>query len=68
MDDLGNLIEEVNEIRGDHDIPRSWGVVKGGITCPKTNMKILDEHHNNKKSDKYTFEEYKAIHEKKKAA
>lgn len=68
MDDLGNLIEDVNEIRGDHDIPRSWGVLAGGITCPKTNMKILNGDDNNKKSDKYTFEEYKTILKKNKKA
>ena len=58
-DDLGNSIDDVDEIVGDHDIPRSWGVVKGGITCSETNMKILHKDDNDKKSNKFTFEEFK---------
>tara|TARA_A100001011_G_scaffold181703_1_gene190553 strand:+ start:220 stop:1863 length:1644 start_codon:yes stop_codon:yes gene_type:complete len=57
-DDLGNSIED-DDIEGDHDIPRSWGVVRGGITCPETNMRILHRKDNNKKSNKMTFNEFK---------
>jgi len=63
-DDLGNNIE-IDDVRGDHDIPRSWGRLKGGITCPKTNLKILHFEDNGKKSDHMTFEDFKAL---KKAA
>lgn len=63
-DDLGNSIE-IDDARGDHDIPRSWGRLKGGITCPKKNMKILHFKDNGEKSDHMTFEQYDAM---KKAA
>jgi hypothetical protein len=56
-DDLGNSIEVV-DICGDHDIPRSWGRLRGGYTCPKTNMKILHYKDNNEKSNHMTFKEY----------
>lgn len=46
-----------NEIQGDHDIPRSWGVDAGGVT-QKDNLRILCAPCNNKKSNKYTFEEF----------
>ena len=49
--------DKKDDIRGDHDIPRSWGIKKGGVTEP-SNMKILNETHNTKKSNKMTFNEY----------
>lgn len=58
-DDLGNSID-VDDVRGDHDIPRSWGRLKGGYTCPDTNMKLLHHKDNNEKSNHMTFEDYSA--------
>ena len=63
-DDLGNNIE-IDDVRGDHDIPRSWGRLKGGITCPETNMKLLHFKDNGEKSNHMSFEDFKAL---KKAA
>ena len=65
-DDFGNDID-IDDARGDHDIPRSWGRLKGGITCPKTNMKILHHKDNGEKSDHMTFEEFYAYKTKKAA-
>jgi len=56
-DDFGNDID-IDDARGDHDIPRSWGRLRGGYTCPKTNMKILHYKDNNEKSNHMTFEDY----------
>ena len=56
-DDFGNDID-IDDARGDHDIPRSWGRLKGGYTCLKTNMKILHHKDNDEKSNHMTFEEY----------
>ena len=56
-DDFRNDID-IDDARGDHDIPRSWGRLRGGYTCPKTNMKILHYKDNNEKSNHMTFEDY----------
>ena len=56
-DDLGNPIKK-EDIRGDHDIPRSWGIKKGGVT-EYSNLKILNAKDNGLKSNKMTFNEYK---------
>ena len=61
---LGNNIE-IDDVRGDHDIPRSWGRLKGGITCPETNMKLLHFKDNGEKSNHMTFKDFEAL---KKAA
>ena len=55
-DDLGNPIKK-EDTRGDHDIPRSWGIKKGGIT-EYSNLKILNVKDNSLKSNKMTFPEY----------
>ena len=56
-DDLDNPIEK-EDVRGDHDIPRSWGIKKGGVT-EYSNLKILNAKDNGLKSNKMTFNEYK---------
>ena len=48
---------EQKDVQGDHDIPRSWGVLAGGVT-ETSNLRILCATCNNKKSNKYTFEEF----------
>jgi hypothetical protein len=42
---------------GDHAIPWSWGIDRGGLTN-YDNLVVTTEFHNSKKSDKYTAEEY----------
>jgi len=56
-DDLGNPIKK-EDTRGDHDIPRSWGIKKSGVT-EYSNLKILNAKDNGLKSNKMTFNEYK---------
>jgi len=58
-DCLKNEPVSSDDIQGDHAIPRSHGVVAGGVT-EKSNLKILHKDDNNKKSDR-TFEEYKKV-------
>ena len=40
-DAFGNPIE-FEDVQGDHDIPRSWGIRAGGVTEP-SNLKLLNE-------------------------
>ena len=42
---------------GDHNIPHSWGVQRGGVT-EYSNLIVTCEYHNGQKSDKFTAEEY----------
>ena len=52
----GEPIEE-DDLAGDHDIPRSWGIARGGVTEYK-NLVITSLYHNNKKGN-MTGEDYK---------
>jgi len=56
-DEFGNEIQ-FEDIQGDHDIPRSYGVKKGGVT-EESNLAILHIDDNQEKSDKMTLKEYK---------
>ena len=49
---------ELEDAVADHDIPHAWGVDKGGVT-EYDNLIITTQHHNSKKSDKFTAEQYK---------
>ena len=42
---------------GDHNIPHSWGVQRGGVT-EYSNLIVTCAYHNGQKSDKFTAEEY----------
>ena len=44
---------------GDHNIPHSWGIKRGGVT-EYSNLIVTCAYHNGQKSDKYTAEEYLA--------
>ena len=48
VDDYTGLPLSEDDAVGDHDIPRSWGIDKGGIT-DKSNLKVTTEYHNLKK-------------------
>jgi len=48
VDDYTGLPLSENDAVGDHDIPRSWGVEKGGVT-EKSNLKVTTEYHNLRK-------------------
>jgi len=52
----GEPIEE-DDLAGDHDIPRSWGIARGGVTEYK-NLVVTSLYHNNKKGN-MTGEDYK---------
>ena len=52
----GEPIEE-DDLAGDHDIPRSWGTARGGVTEYK-NLVVTSLYHNNKKGN-MTGEDYK---------
>jgi 5-methylcytosine-specific restriction endonuclease McrA len=56
--EITNLSVEYDEIQADHAIPRSWGIVKGGIT-EYSNCRILHKDINQHKKDR-EFEEYKS--------
>ena len=48
---------DLEECVGDHGIPWSWGIERGGVT-DYGNLIVTSEYHNTKKSDKYTATEY----------
>lgn len=48
---------ELSDCVGDHGIPWSWGVQRGGVTS-YSNLIVTCTYHNSQKSDKYTAEEY----------
>ena len=48
---------DLEECVGDHGIPWSWGIERGGVT-DYDNLIVTSEYHNTKKSDKYTATEY----------
>lgn len=48
---------ELEECVGDHGIPWSWGIERGGVT-EYDNLIVTTEYHNTRKSDKYTAGEY----------
>jgi len=48
---------DLEECVGDHGIPWSWGIERGGVT-EYSNLIVTSEYHNGKKSDKFTAEEY----------
>jgi len=48
---------ELDDCVGDHGIPWSWGIERGGVTN-YDNLIVTSEYHNSRKSDKYTAEEY----------
>jgi len=48
---------------GDHGIPWSWGIERGGVTS-YDNLIVTTEFHNSRKSDKYTAEEYVSLLQK----
>ena len=47
----------IGQVHGDHDIPRSWGRWKGGIT-ELANLKILLENDNIKKLNHMDFKDF----------
>ena len=48
---------DLEECVGDHGIPWSWGIERGGVT-DYDNLIVTSEYHNTRKSDKYTAAEY----------
>jgi len=48
---------DIGQVHGDHDIPRSWGRWKGGIT-ELSNLKILLENDNIKKLNHMDFKDF----------
>jgi hypothetical protein len=58
IDECTGIKINFSDVQGDHAIPRSWGVFKGGVT-DKHNLRILHKDINQHKKDR-EFEEYKS--------
>ena len=48
IDDYTGKPIQFEDAIGDHDIPRAWGIAKGGVT-EYSNLKITTAYHNNQK-------------------
>tara|TARA_B100001094_G_scaffold233705_1_gene228608 strand:- start:99 stop:1865 length:1767 start_codon:yes stop_codon:yes gene_type:complete len=67
IDDYTGKPTPLEDLVGDHDIPRAWGIAKGGVT-EYSNLKITTAYHNGQKLT-MTGEAYMAkLSEDKKAA